>query len=74
MPRWIYADGTSRNVSQEQYDRLQDEAEAAWYEVFALAKWLAWCDWVAEFGENNQAFPFRPTDRIIFAEAERLMN
>lgn len=73
MPTWYNSDGSQRHVSQDQLERLQDEADAAFYEAYALAKWLAWQEWAAEFGENNPMFPFRPNDKEVFAEAERLM-
>lgn len=74
MPRFHFQDGTSRNVSQAEYERLEELAEEAFYECFALAKWLAWCCWTEEFGENNPNFPFNPNGREIFSEAERLMQ
>lgn len=74
MPKWTYQDGTSRNVSQADYERLQDESDAAFMEAFCLAKWFAWVDWVSEFGENNPNFPFNANGMEIYKEAERLQG
>lgn len=74
MPRFYFQDGTSRNVSQVDFERLQDEADAAWMEAFCLAKWFAWIDWTSEFGENNPNFPFNTNGMEIYKEAERLQG
>lgn len=58
---------------QERQDRVAAEAEAAWYEVFCLAKWLAEMEFNEQFG-GNPAFRFNANSLEIYIETQRLLH
>jgi len=74
---WLRGDGMG--VIQERQDRVQEEAEAAWYEAVVLARWFAWNEYQEQFGPEAQlAFSltnlrFDPNSHEIFIEAQRLL-
>jgi len=73
MPRYHFLDGSSKMVSIEEYRRLQEEADEAYHEAYALAQWFAQREWEDEFGADNERFPFKKT-MSIYTEAERLLQ